>query len=81
MTEESERMLLELVAELLHVTNVNAYPRQMSVDALLGALIHHLSFSPQSTREYAAYMLSDFVSIQECPLEHRLPSMRAAKMH
>jgi hypothetical protein len=81
MTTESERMLLELVGELLHVTNVNAYPRQMCVDGLVGALVHHLSFSPQATREYVVSMFADFVSVQEVPLEDRLPSMRAAKMH
>jgi hypothetical protein len=80
-TPESERILLALVDELLYVANVNAYPRNMCLDGLIGALIHHLSFSPQETRDYAASLLTNFVSIHEQPLEHRLPSTRASKWH
>jgi hypothetical protein len=77
MTTDDERALLDLVGELLHITSVNAYARHVSVNALAGALIHHLSFMPRSTCEYVASVFTDFTPIQDLPLEHRLHSNRA----
>jgi hypothetical protein len=76
-----EMMLLDLVAEVLRVTDVDRFPRNLCVDALVGALIHHLSFMPPLSRSSVLHVLENFTSIQDVPLEYRLRSERTSRWH
>jgi hypothetical protein len=77
MTEDDAR-LLDLVAELLHVTSVNVHPRNLSVDALVGALLTHLSAMPPQSRDSVLRVLgTNFVSVADVPLEFRLHGAHA----
>jgi hypothetical protein len=76
-----ELMLMEMVHELLRVTNVAHFPRNLCLDALVGALIHHLSFMPPQARDTVLHALANFTSVEDVPLGYRLQSQRQEKWH